>query len=174
VDRKERERILGEHQPRPLNERERREAERLEEDLRDSPVAGKPIPRRLRNFSPGAERYALAVAGPPAYVRRKREIEDLIAAHEEQLRRDWEELSAAEPDPDARERRWREHAARKSFYVVNDLIERHNRWYPVEAKLAMDPRTGDFVRVAGASYRLEPLDAAWVLRRFPPSGRRAA
>ena len=31
----------------------------------------------------------------------------------------------------------------------------------------MDPRTGDFVKRAGRSYRLEPLDADWVLERFP-------
>ena len=50
---------------------------------------------------------------------------------------------------------------------MNDLIERHNRWYPVEARLAMDPRTRDFVKVGGRDYRREPLDAAWILERFP-------
>jgi hypothetical protein len=33
----------------------------------------------------------------------------------------------------------------------------------------MDPRTRDFVRVNGRSYLREPLDAAWILERFPPS-----
>ena len=31
----------------------------------------------------------------------------------------------------------------------------------------MDPRTRDFVKVGGRSYRREPLDAAWILERFP-------
>ena len=31
----------------------------------------------------------------------------------------------------------------------------------------MDPRSRDFVKVGGRAYRREPLDAAWVLRRFP-------
>jgi hypothetical protein len=31
----------------------------------------------------------------------------------------------------------------------------------------MDPRTGDHVLVNGRDYRLRPLDAAWVLERFP-------
>jgi hypothetical protein len=167
VDRRERERILGEHQPRPMTERELREAERLDEDLEDSPLVGKPLPRRLRNFTHSPEAYALAIAGPPAHARRLREIEDLVAGHEEELRRDWEELRRSQPDAEVRARRWREYAARKSFYAVNDLIERHNRWYPAESKLPMDPRTGDFVKRAGRSYRLEPLDADWVLERFP-------
>jgi hypothetical protein len=50
---------------------------------------------------------------------------------------------------------------------VNDLIDRHNRWYPIEARLPMDPRTRDYVKVGGRSYRREPLDAQWILDRFP-------
>jgi hypothetical protein len=34
----------------------------------------------------------------------------------------------------------------------------------------MNPRTGDFVLVNGRPYTREPLDAAWVLSRFPPAG----
>jgi hypothetical protein len=71
-------------------------------------------------------------------------------------------------DPRERGRRWRELVAGWNFHGVNDLIEKHNRWYPVEARLAMNPRTGDFVLVGGKPYRREPLDAAWALRRFPP------
>jgi hypothetical protein len=173
VDRRERERVMGEHGPRDPTERERREAERLAADLEESPVAGKPLPRRLRNFSPSIEGYALSIAGPPAYAQRLRLIEEEIAAHEERLQEAWLELRRAEPDPAERERRWRETARRWSFHAVNDLIEKHNRWYPVEARLAMNPRTGDFVHVGGRPYRLEPLDAAWVLRRFPPAASRA-
>ena len=51
---------------------------------------------------------------------------------------------------------------------MNDLIERHNRNFPAEARLAMDPRTRDFVRINGRSYLREPLDAGWILARFPP------
>ena len=36
----------------------------------------------------------------------------------------------------------------------------------------MDPRTRDFVLVGGKPYRIRPLDADWILGRFPP--RRAA
>ena len=62
---------------------------------------------------------------------------------------------------------WRRTAGRWNFSDVNDLIERHNRWYPVEARLAMDPRSRDFVKIGGRDYRREPLDADWILRLFP-------
>ena len=63
---------------------------------------------------------------------------------------------------------WREEAAGWPFDEVNDLIERHNRWYPVEAQLPMDPRTGDYALVNGRGYRIAALDVGWVLARFPP------
>jgi hypothetical protein len=62
---------------------------------------------------------------------------------------------------------WRRLVARWDFGDVNDLIERHNRWYPVEARLPMDPRTKDYVKVGGRSYRREPLDANWILAQYP-------
>jgi hypothetical protein len=170
LDRRERERIMGEHQPRGPSERECRDAELLAADLTGSPVAGKPLPRRLRNFSSGAEGYARSVAGPPAYAQRLRRIEDETAEHLDRLRLASEELDREARNPDERDRRWREVAACWSFHAVNDLIENHNRWYPVEARLAMNPRTGDYVLVGGEPYRLEPLDAGWILARFPPIG----
>jgi hypothetical protein len=54
-----------------------------------------------------------------------------------------------------------------SFDEVNDLIGRHNRWYPVDARLPMDPRRRDYVLVNGRDYRLRPLDADWALARYP-------
>jgi hypothetical protein len=161
---------MGEHQPRGSTAREQREAELLAGDLQESPVSGKPLPRRLRNFSPSVEGYARSVVGPPAYVQRLRQIEDEIEEHVERLRAARDELWREIGDPHERERRWREVARHWSFHAVNDLIDRHNRWYPVEARLPMNPRTGDFVLVGGEPYRREPLDAAWVLRRFPVDG----
>ena len=51
---------------------------------------------------------------------------------------------------------------------MNELIERHNRNFPAEARLPMDPRTRDFVRINGRPYQREPFDATWILERFPP------
>ena len=50
------------------------------------------------------------------------------------------------------------------FAVVNALIASHNRWYPVEARLPMDPVTRDYALVRGRPYRHVPLDEAWADR----------
>jgi hypothetical protein len=169
VDRRERERILGEHAPRENTVLEQRLADRLDEDLQGSPVRDRPLERRLRNFSLAADRYALSLAGPPAHSRRLREIEEETAAHEEALRAAWTELAARRRgDRRGFARAWRRAAQCWRFDAVNELIERHNLFYPAEARLAMDPRTRDFVLVGGRPYRIRPLDAEWILARFPP------
>jgi hypothetical protein len=168
MDRRERERILGEHAPRGHTVRERKLADVLAEDLEGSPLSGRPLPRRLRNFSLAADRYAVSLAGPPAYSRRLREIEIETAAHEEALHDAWTELVRGHGgNPRALARRWRTIADRWNFTAVNLLIEQHNAYYAAEARLPMDPRTGDFVLVGGTPFRRRPLDAEWVLRRFP-------
>ena len=50
---------------------------------------------------------------------------------------------------------------------MNDLIDSHNRYYPAESRLPMDPRTRNYALVGGEDYRRRPLDAAWALERFP-------
>jgi hypothetical protein len=145
----------------------------LAESLSDSTLKGRPLRRRLRNFTPDAAGYVASMGGPLPYMQRLRAIEDLIAWHHARLERARELLALECPDPTEFAGRWRATADRWSFYDVNDLIERHNRFYPLESRLPMDPRTGDFVRVDGKPYRRRPLDAAWILERFP-AVRRAA
>ncbi len=150
---------------RPETPRDRREREALEEDLRDSPVAGRPLRHRLRNFRPDATAQLTAIGGPLAWMRRLRAIEIAIELHETQLAEAYDTLRAEHGAEFARE--WRTLAEGWDFSEVNELIERHNRNFPAEARLAMDPRTRDFVRISGRSYEREPLDLGWILARFP-------
>lgn len=144
----------------PETPRDRRNLEALRQDLRDSPLKGRRLPLRLRNFRPDAGSYLASLGGPLPYMTRLREIDRLATAHEQELAVEYERLGA---DPAA----WLDVAQRSDFGEVNELIERHNLWYPVEARLPMDPRTGDYALVNGRSYRRRPLDATWVLERFP-------
>ena len=152
----------------PETPRQRREKAALEEDLRSIPLTGTPLPVRARGFRPSAEAYLLATRGPLPYMLRLREIERQMEDHEERLRTAWSTL-AEECDGDAARfrRRWRAAARGVVFDEVNELVDRHNRWYPVESRLPMDPRRGDYALVNGRDYRLTPLDSEWVLARFP-------
>jgi hypothetical protein len=153
------EEILGEWGVRDVTPPSRRERELVERDRDVNPLTGQPLRRRLRNFRPEADTYLASLGGPLPYMKRLRLIEEETADHLHRLA----EAYARRKDAAS----WRQLAERWDFGEVNELIDRHNRWYPIEARLAMDPRSRDFVKVGGRPYRREPLDAAWVLARFP-------
>ena len=167
MERWQRERILGEWGVRDGSALDRLERQRLAEDLAGLEPKG-PLRRRLRNFRPDVDRYVASLGGPLPYMVRLRRIHEETSAHEECLATAWSELAAECADEAVFARRWRRVAARWSFAEVNDLIDRHNRYFPIEARLPMDPTTGDFVPIAGEPYRRPQLDAEWVLERFPP------
>jgi hypothetical protein len=169
VEKAERDAILRQGVVLPETPRQRRQHAALEEDLKEIPLRGRPLPIRARHFRPTAEAYLVATRGPLPYMLRLREIEQRMEAHQAQLRDEWLLLSSEYAgDSESFARAWRAHAARVVFDEVNDLIDRHNLWYPAESRLPMDPRTGDYALVNGRDYRLESLDAEWVLTRFPP------
>jgi hypothetical protein len=159
--------VMGQGETKPETPRERREREQIEADLETSPVRGRPLRQRLRNFRPDSESGVRALGGPTAWMRRLRAIEDAVEQHERQLGEARRTLAEELEEPAEFAAAWRELAGNWSFTAVNGLIERHNRNFPAEARLAMDPRTRDFVRINGRSYLREPLDADWILDRFP-------
>jgi hypothetical protein len=167
VDPREAREIMSQGAIRPETARDRRERRVLAEDLTGSPVKGQPLRQRLRNFRPDASSAVRAIEGPTIWMRRLRAIEDELDRHEAELAEAWRELAAEVSDPDEFARSWRETAQTWSFARVNELIERHNRNFPVESQLPMDPRTRDFVKLNGRSYEREPLDEQWILCRFP-------
>jgi hypothetical protein len=169
MDKRELKDIMSQGATKPETPRDREERRVLEIDLADSPVKGKPLRRRMRNFRPDADSAVRALGGPLYWMRRLRAIEDAVAQHERQLDKAWQTLAAEVEDPEELARLWRETARTWSFAEVNELIDRHNRNFPAEARLPMDPRTRDFVRINGRSYAREPLDAEWILARRPAS-----
>ena len=144
---------------------------------RDAAVGRRARAARARPRREPARRRAAAAPDPPvpARGRRLRRLARRAAALHAPPARDRRPGGRAtssgsrRPTPSTRANppRWRRSPARWDFAEVNDLIERHNRWYPVEARLAMDPRSRDFVKVGGRDYRREPLDAGGSSRAFP-------
>ncbi len=83
--------------------------------------------------------------GVPSYIRRRRRIEDLEARLVELL---W---SSDEPNETASSAAFGDELA-----VLNDLISRHNRYYPIEANLPIEVRTG---RLLDRGRPWQPLPA---------------
>jgi hypothetical protein len=105
----------------------------------------------------------------PRWMERLREIQSGTERHRSRLAADhaWlREQHAGDPEGFARE--WRALVHGRSFDDVNDLVQDHNQWYPVERQLPMDPLTGEYVLIAGRPYTREELTEAWALEQFPP------
>lgn len=153
------EEILGEWGIRDVTPPSRQERDRLERERGLNPLAGAPLRRRLGRSQTDPDRYVAAGGGPLPYMLRLRRIEEEIDAHHARLA---EARDAYRDDPAG----WKRLVEGWDFSEVNELIERHNRFYPIEARLAMDPRSRDFVTVGGRSFRRACLDASWVAARF--------
>jgi len=140
---------------------------RVERSFEDTEVVGKPLSRRARQTRRSVEAY-LKAGVLPRYIERLREIEretEDQCARLDRAHRALKDECAGDAAMFAR--LWRARARSWRFDKLNELIEQHNEWYPIESGLPMDPRTRDYQRIRGRSYRRDRFDAAWVLREFP-------
>jgi hypothetical protein len=90
-----------------------------------------------RNFSITTADRIRAAAGPHAYMRRKRHIEDLSASLRETVT-----AAVDQAGGDAEAARCvleGDATAAKALRELNRLIVAHNRYYPIEANLPLDP-----------------------------------
>ena len=136
--------------------------------LGDESVLGKPLSRRARQNQRTVEAY-LKTGVRPRWMERIGEIDQGIAMERRRLERVYRALAhECGRDPAEFARRWRARAHAWRFEHLNALIEQHNEWFPVERRLPMDPRTGDYVPVGGRNYRRRVLGPDWVLEQYPP------
>ncbi len=144
----------------------------LEQNLIDDSGLGKPLSRRAATTQRTVEAY-LKSGVKPRWMERVVEVDQGIAAERRRLERAYRALLAEYGrDRAAFARRWHDLARSWRFPPeLNALIEQHNEWYPVERRLPMNPRTGDYVPVGGRSYRRPVLGPEWVLEQFPATPR---
>ncbi len=141
------------------------------QDLDEESGKGRPLSSRAAQTQRSIEAY-LKAGVRPRWMERVSEIDAAIARERQQLARAYRALQGeCAGDAAMLAERWHELARRWSFGQLNELIEQHNAWYPIERDLPLNPRTGDYVRVGGRSYRRPVLGPAWILEQFaPPAG----
>jgi hypothetical protein len=122
------------------------------------------VTRRKLQYAHAVENY-LTAGGPPRWMERLSEIDRGIAREKRRLAEEHEAMRAWAGAEFAV--RWRAFAERQRFDDLNDLIDLHNEWYPVERNLPVNPRTGEWVTVGGRSFLRPVVGVEWVLREFP-------
>jgi hypothetical protein len=124
-----------------------------------------------RNFSLSVDdRIRALTIGPPAYATRKKRIEDLVERHLRTLvaLHDARLAKFDDEDADAMTRALLAKAGTFDLARLNELITTHNRYYPIEAGLPTDVRTGGYL-VHGRPWL---PDAPWTAARFVDEARR--
>ena len=139
----------------------------VERDLDEASGRGRPLSDRARQCQRSIEAY-LKSGVRPRWMERVAEIDDGIARERGRLAHAHRALRAeCAGDRAAFAARWSALARSWPFDELNALIEQHNAWYPIERDLPLNPRTGEYVLLAGRSYRRPLLGPAWVLEQFP-------
>lgn len=141
-----------------------------DEALRKSAFSSADPPRNF-TLSVGERIRALTI-GAPAYATRKKGIEDLeerlirtlVALHDTLVaRRDVRPVRSTEDA--AILRALHDKAATFDIAKLNAMIETHNTYYPMEANLPMDPRTGEYLVYGRRWVPEEPWTAARFVER---------
>lgn len=109
-----------------------------------------------RNFSlPTEERIRALTIGVPAWSARKKRIEDMEEDFVAKLVALFDEAIAK----GATESAGRELMTRRAHAIdlkkLGSLVADHNRWFPIEANLPMDPATGGYL-ARGRRWTPEP------------------
>ena len=128
-------------------------------------MSGGPLPQRLRLGPVELDRYLAGQLAGLAYMRRLRAIEDAESRHLRELEEAWHALADEAPGEAEFALTWREVASAWDFRRINDLIASHNAYYPIEARVPMNPRTGSYAR----NWQREDYTPEWILERFPPA-----
>jgi hypothetical protein len=147
---------------------DRSAAERIvRADLDESAGIGRPLSGLARSTARTVEAY-LKAGVRPRWMERIAEIDHAIAFNKRAYGRRYRSLrEECGSDAERFAARWREIAHAARFDELNELIDQHNEWYPIERDLPMDLRTRDYVLINGRSYRREPLSPEWVFAQFP-------
>ena len=110
-----------------------------------------------RNFRiPTGESIRAMGIGVPSYAARKRRIEDMLEDFTDFLDEHEQKLTKGGMDPAERDEALRRAAEKLDLATVNRLVEAHNRYYPIEANLPTDPRTGAYMVRRGIPFEPEP------------------
>ena len=92
----------------------------------------------------------------PSYAARKRKIEDALEDFVDFLAEHEAKLTQEGLSKEARREALARAATKLDLAPVHRLIEAHNRFYPIEANLPVEPRTGRYIVKRGTPFEAEP------------------
>jgi hypothetical protein len=142
-------------------------AHRLQQASEADPQRGKPITLQSRPFALDTTAYLRAAAGAPAWSRRLVRIERLRAEMLEQLRIAQRELSPPGGAGPATRASGRQAVLQAlDLAALNELIDKHNAFYPIEAGLGMEWPSGRYIVPPGMQFPLPRVTLDALIREL--------
>ncbi|MCG8702450.1 MAG: hypothetical protein MI922_30645 [Bacteroidales bacterium] len=132
-------------------------------------LIGKPLKLHPKNFTTSTEHEIQAyVGGPPKFAIRARKIETTIEKLYQDLDHDYAELIDHYGDnPTLFAKHWNQVINSLELKKLNSLIEKHNKYYPVEAGLRLDSDTGKYMLGSTPWKEKKKITKAELLEQFP-------
>lgn len=132
-------------------------------------IQGKPLKIPQANFTISLENKVKSMFGPPRYATRARRIENITQKLMEDLSIEYASMIGGFGDnPEMFAQQWRELIGSLELDELNDLIGKHNAYYPVEANLQIDPGSGAPLIGSVPWEPKECISIESLLKRFPP------
>ena len=153
-----------------MKARDRLIAKRLESTDIPEDIKGRPlrIPQMVMKIP--MEKLVQSMFGPPKYALRARRIEDKTDKLMKEITTEYINMvDRFGKDPEIFAQQWKEYIGSLELKELNDLIERHNMYYPVEANLNIDLKTEGFLIGSTLWKPKEKITIEGLLKQFPPN-----
>ena len=129
---------------------------------------GKPLSIPQFNFTISLEKKVQSMFGTPKYAARARRIENITQQLMEDLSCEYEHMTNQYGEnPEIFAQKWKELIDSLELDEINQLIDKHNKYYPVEANLQIDPDTGAPLLGSSPWKPTEKITQAELLTLFP-------
>ena len=139
------------------------------QDLPES-IKGKPLKIPRINFTIPLENKVRSMLGPPHYAVRAGRIENITQKLMEDLAIEYAcMIDKFGENPEVFAQQWKELLGSLELDKLNDLIEKHNTYYPMEANLQIDPDSGAYLSGSVPWQPKEKISVEWLFKLFPPN-----
>ncbi len=131
-------------------------------------LEGKPLKIHHRNFSVSADKEIQSyISRAPEFAIRARRIEDAIERLYSNLENQYNKLNAEYGiDSIVFKEKWTDIIDNVELDEINELIDKHNKYYPIEAGLPLDPMSGQYMFGAIPWKGKEKITKVEIIRRF--------
>jgi hypothetical protein len=140
----------------------------LRESVRGAGLEGTPLQLQSLAFQPNLAAIVSGMMGPPAWSLRLKAIHDRRTALAARLDAAWSDLAHRyRTRPRDFARRWRAYLDGLDLAPLNELIAKHNAYYPIEARLPIVYPHGHYHVPPGVEYPQDLITVERLLDYYP-------